>query len=68
MFNKSEIEFLVNAIDTHVRKNGIRVAQAAVGATAKLQHMAQSAPDAAPPQATVIPTAGNAESVTPQAE
>lgn len=56
MLTKADIEYLINAMDTYLRQNGLRSAQQSVLVAAKLQQMAKDAPDAPVPQGMVVPT------------
>ncbi len=54
--NKADIQYLVNAMDTHVRTNGLSVAGQSVIIATKLQAQLKTAPDAPPPTGTVVET------------
>ncbi len=61
MLNKSDIEYLVNAMDTHLRQTGLRSAQQSVLVAAKLQQLAKDAPDAPVPTGMMAPKANSAD-------
>ncbi len=60
--NKADIQYLVNAIDTHIRSKGIAAAGQSVLVATKLQEQLKTAPDAPAPQGNVVETTPPADS------